>query len=205
MPKVYIVNSSPPYEDMFKARGWELSTYPLGCDLIQFTGGADVSPHLYGEKTHEQTFTNPVRDGRETGLFTVALRDGIPMCGICRGGQLLNILSGGSLYQHCDGHATPRGHMAKDLLTGGVVEVTSTHHQIMRCGTRGEVLLEAVDTELTFAETYSERHTEPQEVEAVFYPHSKALCFQPHPEYLRKDSDCQELYFKYIEDYLGVK
>ena len=55
MRKVYIVGGGGDYKSMFEGEGWEVVDCFSKADLIQFTGGADVSPALYGESTHPQT------------------------------------------------------------------------------------------------------------------------------------------------------
>ena len=68
-----------------------------------FTGGEDVDPRLYGE-TPQKNLRHPLhvsrdRDEFELGVLQRVLPKGIPVLGICRGLQLLNIALGGSLYQ----------------------------------------------------------------------------------------------------------
>ena len=69
-------------------------------DGILFAGGADVDPHLYGqEHTKELTQTEPLRDAYEPVLYRKAYEADIPVLGICRGTQFLNVMHGGTLYQ----------------------------------------------------------------------------------------------------------
>lgn len=69
-------------------------------DGLIITGGADVNPLLYGdEPSQEIGKTNTVRDKAETLLFTQARKRSIPILGICRGLQLINVLMGGTLCQ----------------------------------------------------------------------------------------------------------
>lgn len=66
-----------------------------------FAGGADLDPMLYGAPAHPQTSgVRQDRDGGESSLLAAALTQGIPVLGICRGMQLLNAVSGGTLHQH---------------------------------------------------------------------------------------------------------
>jgi len=70
-------------------------------DGIVFAGGNDPDPALYGEVSHPTVAdASPFRDHVDMQLLRWALRDKKPLLGICRGMQLLNILQGGSLYQH---------------------------------------------------------------------------------------------------------
>ena len=69
-------------------------------DGIVLSGGGDVDPSYYGEAPHENLgIVNPVRDTYDLLLARMAHDMNIPMLGICRGMQLLNVAFGGSLYQ----------------------------------------------------------------------------------------------------------
>jgi putative glutamine amidotransferase len=68
---------------------------------LLLAGGADVDPSSYGARRHEQsTGTWPERDRFEIALAQRALQRGMPVLGICRGMQLLNVAAGGTLIQH---------------------------------------------------------------------------------------------------------
>ena len=69
-------------------------------DKIVLTGGADISPHLYGEEPDSKLeTTDPIRDHFEFAAIEAALEAKKPILGICRGLQLLNVYFGGTLYQ----------------------------------------------------------------------------------------------------------
>ncbi len=69
-------------------------------DKIVLTGGADVSPYLYGEEPDcKLETTDPTRDAFELAAIKAALESNKPILGVCRGLQLLNVYFGGSLYQ----------------------------------------------------------------------------------------------------------
>lgn len=70
-------------------------------DGLILAGGADVDPASYGAAPDPRTgATHPERDRFELGLAHRALERGIPLLGICRGGQMLNVACGGTLLQH---------------------------------------------------------------------------------------------------------
>lgn len=77
---------------------WEFVTK---LDGILFTGGADIDPALYGEEPIFGLGTvDTLRDGYEYKLLTRVLDEtSIPILGVCRGFQLINIALGGTLYQ----------------------------------------------------------------------------------------------------------
>lgn len=70
-------------------------------DGIIFSGGTDIDPQCYGElMLFQSNGIEPVRDAHEIGLVKKVLAERkIPVMGICRGMQLLNVACGGTLYQ----------------------------------------------------------------------------------------------------------
>ncbi|KJX75063.1 gamma-glutamyl-gamma-aminobutyrate hydrolase family protein [Mycobacterium lepromatosis] len=72
-----------------------------GLDGLVITGGYDIDPATYGQRPHPSTDEpRTPRDSWEFALFGAALQRGLPVLGICRGAQLLNIALGGTLHQH---------------------------------------------------------------------------------------------------------
>ena len=70
-------------------------------DGLVLAGGADIDPSSYGAERHEKTVrTVPERDASEIALARGALESDIPLLGICRGMQLMNVALGGTLLQH---------------------------------------------------------------------------------------------------------
>ena len=129
----------------------------LDClDGLLVTGGSDVSPLLYGEEPLRGL--GPIgsdRDAFEAALVREAVRRGLPVFGICRGSQLVNVALGGSLWQDLASqfpgaldHSPPEGQAADELrhsiailpaarhlrlpLTDGKVLVNSFHHQAVK-------------------------------------------------------------------------
>ncbi|MYY01626.1 gamma-glutamyl-gamma-aminobutyrate hydrolase family protein [Streptomyces sp. ATexAB-D23] len=79
-------------------------------DAVVVAGGPDVEPARYGAGRDPRTGPPaPERDAWEAALIGAALDAGTPLLGICRGMQLLNVVCGGTLTQHLDGHAGPDG------------------------------------------------------------------------------------------------
>nr|WP_202511426.1 gamma-glutamyl-gamma-aminobutyrate hydrolase family protein [Streptomyces sp. SID3343] len=70
-------------------------------DALVLAGGGDVDPAGYGAEPHPRTGgVNPLRDASELMLLRGALERRLPVLGICRGLQLLNVARGGTLHQH---------------------------------------------------------------------------------------------------------
>ncbi|MFB8758064.1 gamma-glutamyl-gamma-aminobutyrate hydrolase family protein [Streptomyces nigra] len=117
-------------------------------DGLVVAGGPDVDPVRYGAERDPRTGPPaPDRDVWELALIDAALAAGVPLLGICRGMQLLNVALGGTLVQHLDGHAEVvgvfGGHPVKPvpgtLYAAAVPEETTVptyHHQAVdRLGT----------------------------------------------------------------------
>ncbi|HET7120912.1 MAG TPA: gamma-glutamyl-gamma-aminobutyrate hydrolase family protein [Solirubrobacterales bacterium] len=70
-------------------------------DALLLLGGADLDPASYGAEPHSETRGSwPERDRFELALTRRALERDMPVLGICRGMQLLNVALGGTLVQH---------------------------------------------------------------------------------------------------------
>ncbi|HEV3290996.1 MAG TPA: gamma-glutamyl-gamma-aminobutyrate hydrolase family protein [Streptosporangiaceae bacterium] len=119
-------------------------------DALILTGGGDLDPASYGAPADPRTSrVSPARDQAELELLAAALAAGLPLLGICRGMQLLNVARGGTLCQHLPadaGHAPAPGTfgthpvrlaagslLASILSPGGgpepVLAVPTAHHQ----------------------------------------------------------------------------
>lgn len=214
--KVYIEGEGRDsvYHDMWRRWGWSIAIGAADADIIQFTGGLDVNPALYDEEPHPRTYFSRDRDEECIELWQMAKANGIPMTGICRGGQFLNVMNGGKMFQHCDGHGIWEEHEATIIETGVRVSVTSTHHQIMRPNYEtGIVLMEAPKLggykyHMFFDEVeqaWVQRNLSKEaDVEAAYYPDTLSLCYQPHPEYCEEKSSCVQAYKYFLRNHLEL-
>jgi putative glutamine amidotransferase len=120
-------------------------------------GGGDVEPVRYGAEPHPSVQApRPQRDDSELDLARASGESGLPVLGICRGMQVLNVALGGSLHQHIpdlgvevnhrqDGLSTEPSHrvtLARDsrltkVIGRRYVEVNSYHHQALHALGRG--------------------------------------------------------------------
>jgi putative glutamine amidotransferase len=70
-------------------------------DALVLGGGADIDPESQGAEAHPETVgSNPDRDRFEIALARGALERGMPLLGVCRGMQIMNVACGGTLDQH---------------------------------------------------------------------------------------------------------
>ena len=112
------------------------------CDGLLLTGGFDIDPSWYGEEPHKRIAQiNPLRDITEMILTKEALERDMPVFGICRGMQVLNVAMGGTLQQdigteahwfaHHEVELAPGSRMAKALGSHTVAAGHCVHHQAL--------------------------------------------------------------------------
>jgi putative glutamine amidotransferase len=122
-----------------RAAAWETM------DGLLLSGGADVDPARYGESASGARAVEPGRDALEDEAYRAALAAGVPVLGVCRGLQAINVFAGGSLVQHLEGHEsepypspavtrhplelTAGSRLALILGESSDLEVNSYHHQ----------------------------------------------------------------------------
>ena len=122
---------------------------------LLLAGGVDVHPRHYGEAVHEKCGEiDEARDRVELMLTRWALAEGLPVLGICRGIQVINVAAGGTLYQDIASQSPgslkhdcwpdhPRNHLAHQVTVNGDsqlaailgqrrVGVNSMHHQAVK-------------------------------------------------------------------------
>lgn len=156
-------------------------------DGLVLTGGSDVDPAAYGAEPHPATDRpRTFRDTAELALARQALDSGLPLLGICRGLQVLNVLLGGTLHQHVpdvvghQGHSPtpgtfaahpvrvePGSRLAK-LLDRTELTVPTHHHQSVDCLGDGLTPVAWTDDGLVEAAEYA--------------AHPFAVAVQWHPE-----------------------
>lgn len=181
--RVYIAQSSAQYVAMFHYAGYDITHNAGEADLICFTGGADVTPSFYGDKPHRTTYNNLQRDYTEKGLFEYAQEKKIPCVGVCRGGQFLNVMNGGRMYQDVGKHT--HDHILFDCNTGEEILVTSTHHQMMMPSEAAIIIAVAHlnGYRQWFDGDVARNDMSHEDIEVVYYKDTNSLCFQPHPEF----------------------
>ena len=119
---------------------------------LLLTGGPDIDPSYYGEEVHETADIDPDRDKLELPLFKRAMEEDLPVFGICRGIQIMNVAIGSSLYQDIPSQFTDplthkiivnandswhdikiqQGSLLNEITGNRVVKVNSRHHQAVK-------------------------------------------------------------------------
>lgn len=202
---VYISNGpANAYEQMFQEAGWKVVGDIDDADLVQFIGGADVNPSLYNRNIHRSTSISSYADRVDSENYNKAQQRGIPCAGICRGGQFLNVMNKGRLFQDVDGHIG--SHSANLMGYDKPIKVSSTHHQMMIPHEDGIVLMSCpmigeLREEIGPSGQIIRYHKTKGDTEAVYYEETESLCFQPHPEFVGFE-ECRKAYFFLINNYL---
>lgn len=179
-----------------------------------FTGGQDVSPKLYKEsKTAVCGEPCEARDRLEQMIFSYAYEKDIPLLGICRGIQMINVLMGGSLYQDLPsqyhGTSPVEHHMTApydrpvhrvdlvdgtplgDLLGKPDIGVNSYHHQGIKAMALGLHTMAYAEDGLT---------------EGIYAPDKSFLWgVQWHPEFSYRKDENQQKIFKAFVNAAGSK
>jgi putative glutamine amidotransferase len=180
-------------------------------DGLVFTGGGDIEPSRYGEhRWHPDVYgVSKKRDDQEFRMAALARKRGIPMFGICRGLQLLNVAHGGTLHQDIDQYdATHLHHYGGQhdiFLREGTgvqkhlntlqVKGTSLHHQAI--DRMGEGLLPAgasIDGLVEMIES----------AEGV-WPYILATQFHPEMDHKDKDNEAAGGIFQHFVNVCALK
>ena len=197
--KILVVNSDISYGKVVKGFGeivYDSNVFmsnPKDFKLILFTGGSDVSPQLYGDSSPKgMCRSNIKRDVQEIQVFKLAKKHGVIMTGICRGLQFINVMNGGKLMHHIDGHSGVYRH---DIRTNKdeILSVNSLHHQMVLPPENSIIMAWASPSR---SREYYGKNDELLkgvvgmiETEAVLYPSTKSFGVQYHPEMMESLTD----------------
>lgn len=177
-------------------------------DAVLLPGGGDIDPMHYEAQAHPlTTHIDDARDATELSIARWALDDDLPILGICRGNQVLNVAAGGTLIQdipsslttdliHSIPYSTPRSHRSHSveidassrlasILGTTRVDVNSLHHQsVEKTGQSVKVTAHAPDGV----------------VEAIEIPDKRFVVgVQWHPEDMNDDDAMQRLFNAFVQ------
>jgi gamma-glutamyl-gamma-aminobutyrate hydrolase PuuD len=190
------------YRELFTKRGFSTIILEEGMSDIKargvvFSGGADVDPRLYGEVAIEGAHVHPDfnADKKDLDLYMFAKERNLPMIGICRGAQFINVVHGGTLQQHITGHA---GIAHKVYLwNGNVAEVNSYHHQSIVLPSSGVGISRASTIHPYGKEEEAKfNNSEYNEIEAAYYASTHSIGVQWHPEIKDGTKDSEEVFWE---------
>jgi len=167
-----------------------------GFDALVLTGGGDLSPEMYGESPDDKVYgVSPIRDRFEVALVAEAQERRLPILAICRGLQIVNVIRGGTLIQHIDGHWQERpsdetdhevvispNSMLAEIVGSTRIGVNSYHHQTVGKLGRGLAIVAKAD----------------KVIEAFEDPFNNLLAVQWHPEHLFRTSEIHHALFDHI-------
>jgi putative glutamine amidotransferase len=178
----------------------------LAIDGLLLPGGGDLHPRCYGQEPDPRVYdTNPAQDDLDFAAAKHALGAGLPIFGICRGMQLINVLYGGTLIQDLPPSdvdhrhrrtADPAGAFARHpvdvvpgsrlaALLGTTTPTASAHHQAVdRLGSGLAVTARAADGC----------------IEAIEDPARQVLAVQWHPEVMAGEDPRQQAIFEALVD-----
>jgi len=126
-----IPNSTKEVEYYFKK-------FPISGVIL--SGGNDIDPEIYGQKNQKESSVSKKRDAVEKRLLEIAIEQKIPVLGICRGMQFINVFFNGGLLRINEAPTINSSHVAKDheisiieeksrAVLGETVKVNSYHEQ----------------------------------------------------------------------------
>jgi putative glutamine amidotransferase len=174
------------------------AAYAGRLDGIVLTGGTDVDPARYGAAPDPAAYEpEPARDRLELGFVELAVAEELPVLGICRGLQVLNVWGGGTLYQHVPSHA--RFDVAPaDRVDELTIEPGSQLHELYGPRLAVNSLHHQTVDRVADGWTITARSSVGGDVEALEWPGHDVIAVQWHPELL--DSRASDPIFAWLVD-----
>jgi anthranilate/para-aminobenzoate synthase component II len=211
MGKILVTNFSKVYGEAVEGLG-EVTTNladfisnPEEYTLVLFTGGEDVSPDLYGDiSPKDYCWYDKNRDKQEISILNIALKYDIPVTGICRGSQFLNVMTGGKMIHHLEGHGGTLHNMT--LRTNEVFRVNSTHHQMCLPGKNTILIGWSTErmSDIYIGDLDEEIEYTGPETEAFIFPNIHGFAVQYHPETMGKNTEGYLYYWKTVKDLIEL-
>jgi putative glutamine amidotransferase len=177
------------------------------CDALLLTGGGDIDPLSYQKMPDDRAGGIDLRrDASEHYLIKAAMLEQMPILGICRGIQMLNVALGGTLYPdingdmpgtskhdfypdlprdaYCHTISIEEGNLFHEIMGKTEIQVNSLHHQGVKDPADGLVVV---------------GRPEDGTIEAIIAPdYSWCIAVQWHPECLSEDIDAQNLFTAFV-------
>lgn len=180
------------YTQYFKSFNLLLLPIPNVASLVQdyfnqfpiegiiLTGGEDINPRLYGENI-EWLNISPLRDETEKKMLEIAVAKKIPVLGICRGMQFINIFFGGKLVKNIKEEMTPHHEPGKDH------KIALIEERIISVVGKNEIIVNSFHNQAVTTHTLSPQLkplaiTEHDIIEGLHHPTLPIAGVQWHPE-----------------------
>lgn len=217
--RILIVNdgqdAGSSYSPLFKDFGsvtHDLQHFILSPDqfkLVQFTGGADVTPELYGDTSPKGVCSSDFkRDEEELKVFKYAVQNNVKMAGICRGMQFLNVMTGGKMVHHLQGHAALSHDVRVSALGKSVrsFQVNSLHHQMCIPQRRAHIIAWSDErrSQVYTGDKDEEMDWIGPEVEGIYHSFSGVVGVQWHPEAMEAHSEGRMFYVGMVKDFVNM-
>ncbi len=174
----------------------ETPDIPSGIQGVVIGGGNDIEPEHYGLPSAAGRSYDPERDAFEMRVLRFALDSNIPILGICRGAQLINVVEGGSLYEDIRPwrKRTPNRFTALPVKRAYFEPGTTLRTELQRSSTRINSLhnqaMDKIAEPLRVA-----AHDADDFVQAIEMPDREfVLGVQWHPEYMPYDATQRKLF-----------
>lgn len=166
-------------------------------DGILLSGGGDINASNFGENNHEKVSDiDERRDYFEIQLVKKAIERNIPVFGICRGIQIINVALGGTLIQHIDDHLFLEDRsllkhkvkfnedgLFKEIFNEDIIDVNTIHHQVI-----GKIADDLIVDGIS----------DDGYIEAVYTKNKRVFAVQWHPENLFCTQEKQRKLFQYF-------
>lgn len=177
----------------------------MSSDRVIIWGGADISPKIYGQDKLSYTKVDIYQDEIDTNTIELAIKDKIPIIGVCRGAQLLCAMTGGQLYQHISPRQT--GIITMECFDGSLYKTVVDHHQVMIPNMKEATVLAIQQLPKTAQAYITETKTKELTAipEIIYYKSINALAIQPHPEWPGQGEGFLLWLNALIKNLLGVK
>ncbi|KKN45502.1 hypothetical protein LCGC14_0682510 [marine sediment metagenome] len=211
--KILIVGGDPLYKHLLNKVGSvtksvdKLIKTPEKISLALFTGGEDIHPYFYnGKDPRKICMTNFKRDMYEKKIFDYCRKYDIKMTGVCRGFQFLNVMAGGSMYQHITNHSIARQHGVYVSHMDSFMDVTSTHHQLVKLRKDAEIVAwaEPRRSAAYIGPKGTRKNPPDEEVEAAIFPKINSMGVQYHPEFMTINSTARLHYLTMVKDFIKM-
>ena len=199
-------------EEYFKLKvlqGIKTTDDIIAAELVVFTDGPHVNPQYYTEKLGKFTNIDKSRDDNDKKLYDLCKRYKKPFVGFGRGGELLNVLSGGRMIQFVNGH-NQGNHTAQCTHFKSSITVNSAHTQMMYPFELPSEKYELIAWSKRYlSTTYLDGNNEEMDLvenflepEVLYFKSTKALAFQGNPAAVTASRDFKDFTISLIQNKL---